>query len=217
MTPPSDPIPAGTPPHQPAGYPVVLAVSGWHCLVVGGGPVAVRRARALLAAGASVTVVAPTPIPDLSDLPDLEVEQRPYRRGEAARYALVLTATGDHAVDRAVVGDAGASGVLVNSADADPAGTVHLPAVYRRGPVTVAVSTEGASPALAAWIRTRVAAAIPDGVEELAALLDEARARLQAEGRPTDSIDWGALLDGPLVGLVEQGRVDEAREQLRHL
>ncbi len=71
---------------------------------------------------------------------------------------LVVTATGDPSVDASVVADAVAAGVLVNRADGDRSGTVQLPAVLRRGPVTVAVSTGGASPALARWLRDRIAA-----------------------------------------------------------
>ena len=125
------------------------------------------------------------------------------------------TATGDPSVDGAVVADARAAGVLVNSADGDRPGTVRLPAVLRRGPVTVAVSTGGASPALARWLRDRIAGSLPPGLETVAELVDEARAERRGSGRPTDSVDWAALLDDVVLPLVEAGRIDEARAALR--
>ena len=78
----------------------------------------------------------------------------------------------------------------------------------------MAVSTGGASPALAIWLRRRAADALGTGLGDLAGLLDEARRRLQAAGRPTSSVDWPAVLDGPLPQLVRDGRLDEARQLL---
>ena len=78
----------------------------------------------------------------------------------------------------------------------------------------MAVSTGGASPALAIWLRRRAADALGTGLGDLAGLLDEARRRLQAAGRPTASVDWPAVLDGPLPQLVRDGRLDEARQLL---
>jgi siroheme synthase-like protein len=209
---------APPPTDPPPGYPVVLTVAGRRCLVVGGGPVAARRARGLLEAGATVTVVAPEVVPDihlLADRAPLEVVRRPYRSGEAARYHLVLTATGVPEVDRSVVADAEAAGVLVNTAGGDAPGTVQLPAVHREGQVTVAVSTSGTSPALARWLADRLGASLPANVATIAELLDEARSALQAAGRSTGSVDWQAVLSEHVVPLVEAGKVDEARAVLR--
>ena len=142
------------------------------------------------------------------------VRRRPYRAGEAADYRLVVTATGIAAVDGTVAADATAAAVWVNSADDPGRCTFHLPSVHRDGPVSVAVSTGGASPALAIWLRRRAADALGTGLGDLAGLLDEARRRLQAAGRPTSSVDWPTVLDGPLPQLVRDGRLDEARQLL---
>jgi hypothetical protein len=80
--------------------------------------------------------------------------------------------------------------------------------------VTVAVSTAGASPALAGWLRDRVVDALGPGVGDLAALVAEGRRRVQARGVSTESVPWTALLDGPLPELVRHGRIDEARATL---
>ncbi|HLI74039.1 MAG TPA: NAD(P)-dependent oxidoreductase [Acidimicrobiales bacterium] len=209
-------------------YPVGLVVAGRRCLVVGGGHVAARKIAALVACGAAVTVVAPqvheaigelAATGDLAAVDDvpLDVQLRPYRAGEAAGYRLVVAATGDEAVDDAVYRDAEAAGVWVNVAD-DPARcTFVLPAVARRGDVTVAVATGGTSPALAVWLRDRIGDDVGPWAGELAALLAEARARVRARGRSTESVDWRAALDGPLSELVRQGRTDEARAMLQAL
>jgi siroheme synthase-like protein len=107
--------------------------------------------------------------------------------------------------------DAVEAGVWVNSAD-DPAHcTFVLPAVTRDGPVSVAISTGGASPALASWLRRRVAEAIGPGLGPLASLLDEARERIHARGASTETVDWEALLEGPMPAMVRQGNLDGAR------
>jgi siroheme synthase-like protein len=179
--------------------------------------VATGKAERLVASGGRVRAVAPEVGADLVALegPAVEIVRRTYRAGEAGGYDLVVTATGVPEVDRRVVADATAGKALVNSADRAAPGTVDLPAVHRDGPVTVAVSTRGASPALARWLRSRVAASVPAGVAELAALIDDTRSSLRAAGRPTESVDWDALLDGPVVALVGAGRLDEARAVLR--
>jgi precorrin-2 dehydrogenase/sirohydrochlorin ferrochelatase len=223
----TDPVPppAGSGPAD-TGYPVVLVLTGCRCLVVGGGPVAARRARGLVAAGGAVTVVAPEVDEGITrlagghgdgsgqDLPgSLVVRARPYRPGEAAVYQLVLTATGRPDVDRQVVADATAAGVLVNGADGAAPGTVRLPAVHREGPLTVAVSTGGSSPALARWLRDRMVGAIPDGAATVAGLIDEARAELRGRGRSTESVAWEPILE-ELMTLAAAGRLDEARAVL---
>jgi len=201
-------------------YPVVLRTEGRRCLVVGGGPVAARKVAELVRCGALVTVVAPEVSPALEAETagggpgTVRVERRPYRAPEAADYRLVVTATGLVDVDRAVAADAEAAGVWVNSADDATHCTFILPSVHRDGPVSLAVSTGGASPAMASWLRRRVGEAVGAGLGALAELLEEARHRLMASGRPTTSVDWATLLEGPLPGLVRDGDIDGARALL---
>ena len=205
---------AETPAPAPSSYyPVSLAVSGRPCLVVGGGVVAARKARGLLSCGARVTVIAPAVGDDMQSLaPTLAaLERRPYRQGDASSFQLVITATGISEIDGAVHADAEVRGVWVNSADDRAHSSFILPAVYRDGAVTVAVSTGGLSPALASWLRARVAARGLRGAGALAQLLGEARTRILQAGLPSDAVDSADLLDGPLPDLVEAGDLDNAR------
>jgi siroheme synthase-like protein len=194
-----------------ASYPVSLDVRGRPCLVVGGGPVAARKARALLACGALVTVIAPDLCADMEGLSPLTLERHPYAAGDASGFRLVLTATGDAEVDGSVYRDADAAGIWVNSADDLAHCSLTLPSVHRDGAVSVAVSTGGASPALASWLRGQLAAQIGGGLDDLAQVLAAARARVKESGLRTDEIDWTGLLDGALPELVRQGRMDEAQ------
>lgn len=203
-------------------YPVGLLIAGRPCLVVGGGLVAGRKTRSLLECRAHVTMVAPEAHKALGMLfadgtieaiqgPPVDVQLRPYEPGEAANYRLVVTATGIREVDSQVAADAERAGVWVNSADDVENCTFLLPAVHRRGPVTVAVSTSGVSPALASWLKRQIAEGLGPELEELASLLEEARGLVRAQGRSTESVDWVSVLDGPVRGLLAAGETAEAR------
>jgi siroheme synthase-like protein len=201
-------------------YPVVLRIEGRPCLVVGGGPVAARKVADLFESGALVTVVAPEVDASIVALAEtaagcdrvLEVERRPYRPGEAATYRLVVTATGIPEVDRLAAADAEAAGIWVNSADDADHCTFFLPSVHREGTVSVSVSTGGASPALAAWLRRRIGESLGPHLGVLASLLEDGRVALREAGHPTNAVDWTALLDGELPELVRDGRLTEARQ-----
>ena len=194
-------------------YPVNLAVQGRPCLVVGGGPVARRKAEGLLACGAAVTVVAPDVDAELAALP-VTVERRPYRAGDASRYRLVIAATDDVAANAAVAADAEAAGVWVNAADDIERSSFTLPSVGRRGPIVVAVSTGGESPAFAAWLRRRIEAELGGEYEVLLRLLSEARDTIRAAGRSTEGVDWLSVLDSNMLELIRAGDIGKARERL---
>jgi siroheme synthase-like protein len=204
-------------PDHPSLYPVSLDVRGQACLVVGGGKVAARKARSLLDCGAAVTVITPSVGSEMEDLfPALQtLVRRAYMTGDASAFRLVVTATGMPEVDGAVYADAEAAGVWANSADDMAHSSFILPAVHRDGPVTVAVSTSGLSPALASWLRTRLATECGESIGVLAQLLGEARARLKETGRSSESVDWHQLLDGPLLELIRAGDLERARMAIR--
>ncbi len=111
--------------------------------------------------------------------------------------------------------DGEAAGVWVNAAD-DPAHcSATLPAVTRRGPITVAVSTGGHSPALASWLRRRFDEELGPEYEVLLGLLAAAREAIRAEGRPTEGLDWQNALDSEMLELIRAGQVERARERLQ--
>ena len=171
-------------------YPIVLDLTGVPVVVVGGGRVALRKIQGLLDAHADVTVVAPSAVDEIRDL-SVQVVARAYESGDLATARLVITATDDPVVNAKVAADAAGRGIWVNSAD-DPANcTFTLPAIARAGPITVAVSTGGASPALASHLRTEIEAWLNDvGAADAADALAAQRNEMKGEGISTESIDW---------------------------
>lgn len=136
-------------------YPVNLNLENRLCVVVGGGPVGCRKVDGLLAAGARVRLIAPRVA---SLLPEaVAVERRAFRTGDLAGALLAFAATDDPQVNAAVVAEAAAEGVLVCRADAPLEGDFTLPALLRRGALTLGVATAGESPALAATVRDLLA------------------------------------------------------------
>src|SRR5262245_58257154 len=186
-------------------YPVMLQVAARRCLVVGGGRVALRKGEGLLAAGAEVTVIAPE-VDDGLRASGVAIEQRGYRTGDVHGFRLVITATDDPAVNAAVFEDAEAAGVWVNSADDIEHCSFTLPAIHRDGAVTVAVSTDGQSPAFAAWLRDRVREALPVGLAGVAAEIADERRALHDRGETTEGLDWRGRID-ELVGETTIGTV----------
>ncbi len=196
-------------------YPVNLCLTGRSVLVVGGGRIALRKVEGLRVAGARVHVVAPHVDEAIQAMGEgVSWEERPYRRGEAGQYRLVITATGDVSVAQEVYDDAEAAGVWVNSADDPDRCSFTLPAVIRRGPLVVAVSTGGHSPALASWLRARLESELGPEYEILLQLLADARATVQAEGRSTEGLAWQSALDSDMLALIRGGRIREARDHL---
>lgn len=194
-------------------YPVQLLVAGRPCLVVGAGSIALRKINGLLAADADVTVVAPHVDGRISTLP-VTVIERPYQAGEAANYQLVIACTDDPQVNRQVFRDAEAAGVWVNSAD-DPINcSFILPAVARQGDLTLTISTNGQSPALATWLRRKFEAEFDERYDALLELLAEVRAEARYVLGTSELPGWNEALDDGVFELVTAGRIDEARAKL---
>src|SRR6188508_23706 len=129
-------------------YPLMLKVKDEPCLVVGGGAVALQKARALRRAGAAVVAVSPSFSPPFRRLAVRRLRRR-FRAGDVAGHVLVIAATDSPDVNRAVFAAASARGIPVNVVDVPELCSFIVPAIVRRGPVVVAVSTGGQSPSLA--------------------------------------------------------------------
>jgi precorrin-2 dehydrogenase / sirohydrochlorin ferrochelatase len=155
-------------------YMAALDVTGRRCLVVGGGPVALEKATGLVACDAIVEVVAPELNDGFSCLP-VEWRSGHYRTEDLDGCFLVIAATSDRSVNERVHADAEARGMLCNVADVPELCNFILPAVHREGPIAVAVSTGGASPALAKRLRSQIAELIQPGHAELARELEALR------------------------------------------
>ena len=155
-------------------YMACLDLEGRDVLVVGGGSVALEKVGGLLAAGAEVTVVAPAIRPELRALPVTLVE-RTFRPADLDGRHLVVAATCDEAVNEAVFREAERRALFCITVDDPDRCSLILPAVHREGPIAVAISTGGASPALAKRIRDDVATLVGPRHAELARRLRELR------------------------------------------
>jgi precorrin-2 dehydrogenase/sirohydrochlorin ferrochelatase len=176
--------PASPPRAGKAYYPVFLDVEGRPCAVVGGGRVGTEKARKLIEHGAVLRLVAPEITEELRALVDsgsvAEYRRRPYRRGDLAGCFLAIAATDDEDVNRAVWRDAEERGLLCNVATGPPYGNFIVPGVVRRGQLAIAVSTGGASPAVARRIRRELQERYGPEWEALLGLLSDLRDDLKA-------------------------------------
>jgi precorrin-2 dehydrogenase/sirohydrochlorin ferrochelatase len=155
-------------------YPLFADLEGRRCLVVGAGSVGLEKVRGLADCSAEVTVVAPEADPEIEVMP-VRWLARPYETPDLEDQVLVCAATADTEVNRRVFADAEARGILCNVADVPELCSFILPAIHREGPIAVAVSTSGASPALAQRIRDEVAARYGPDHAELARQLEALR------------------------------------------
>lgn len=144
--------------------PVCLNLWREHCLVVGGGNVALRKVRTLKKFGASITCLSPAfvkPLESLASEKKIRCVRKFYPRTKCLKkYALVVAATDDPAVNKQVAKDAARDKALVNVADKSSAGTIILPAILKRKGFVIGVSTGGRSPAQAKKMRDRISHAL---------------------------------------------------------
>jgi siroheme synthase-like protein len=173
--------------------PLAFEFKSLPVLVVGAGTVGVRKAQQLIEAGALVTIISEellAPVPEGVVL----VEQRRYRRGDLHGYWLVVSATGDKAVNDEIVREANDERVWLNVVDDPERCTYYFMALHRQGDVTVAVTTEGAAPALAQEIRDLAAERLPSNMGAVAAQLREERRAVHERGDSTENLDWRARI-----------------------
>src|SRR5690349_5124999 len=159
-------------------YIACLKLTGRRCLVVGGGDIGLEKVEGLLACDARVVLVAPEAIEPLQQLAaegSIEWERREYRSSDLERTFIAIAATNDTDVNIGVYNDAEARAMLVNIVDVPPLCNFILPAIVRTGPLAIAISTAGASPALAKRIKRQIADEFGEPYARLAVMLNEVR------------------------------------------
>jgi len=159
-------------------YIACLKLSGRRCVVVGGGEIGLEKVEGLLACGAGVVLVAPEAVPELQELAregSIAWERREYRPDDLEGSFLVIASTDDTDVNIAVYDDAERRAMLVNVVDVPPLCNFILPAIVRTGPLAIAISTAGASPALAKRMKAEVSELFGEEYAELAVLLNDVR------------------------------------------
>lgn len=159
-------------------YPIFMEMAGRKVVLVGGGNVAREKISRLIEADADVTVVAPTLIPSVAAFVDAGRAHwiaREFAAGDTAGAYIVMVATDNGAVNRAVADEARRNGAIVNAADDATNSDFILPAVARKGRLTLAASTGGSSPAMARYLRTHMPGWLTDELVALADLAADVR------------------------------------------
>ena len=159
-------------------YIACLRLSGRRCLVVGGGDVGLEKVEGLMACDADVTLVAPDAVPALEALAaegSIAWARREYERSDLDRAFIAIAATSDTDVNIRVYEEAEERAMLVNVVDVPPLCNFILPAIVRTGPLAIAISTAGASPALAKRMKRQIAEEYGEPYARLAELLNDAR------------------------------------------
>ena len=204
---------------SPPWYPVFLDLRGRPVLVVGGGDLAAEKVRGLRTAEAAISVVAASLNGELAALREAgEIAHlaREYREGDMAGFSVVMAAQGDSGANARLSAEARARGILLNAAD-DPGNCDFiLPAVLREGPLTLAISTGGGSPAMARRVREELTDYLSADTAPLAELVSETRADLRRRGvfRPISAEAWQTAIDGRLRALLAQRRRGQAKALL---
>jgi precorrin-2 dehydrogenase / sirohydrochlorin ferrochelatase len=200
-------------------YIACLRLGGRDCLVVGGGEVGLEKVEGLLACDAAVTLVAPAAVPALEQLASegsIRWERRAYGDGDLEGKFLAIAATDDTDVNIAVYEAAERRAMLVNVVDVPPLCNFILPAIVRSGPLAIAISTAGASPALAKRMKREIADRFGEPYARLAVILNDARGWAKAT-LPTYQ-DRKHFFEGIVNGdpdpveLVREGREREVLE-----
>ena len=159
-------------------YIACLRLKGRRCAVIGGGDVGLEKVEGLLACDAEVTLVAPEAHPALRELAaegSIRWQRRAYESGDLEGCLIAIAATNDTDVNIRVFDDAERRAMLVNVVDVPPLCNFILPAIVRTGPLAVAISTAGASPALAKRMKREIAELFGEPYADLAVLLNDAR------------------------------------------
>ncbi len=198
-----------------AYFPAFLNIHGRRCVVIGGGVVALRKAKMLLDFGGNVTVVSPTLSPGLERLAEagaISLVRREYKPGDLKDAIVAIAATDVSETNQRVADEAREQGVLVNVVDDSGQSDFIIPSYFHRGGLTTAVSTGGMSPALARKLRTRLELILGEECALLLSIVTDVRTALKEQGIIVGADAWQEALDlDLLIGLVRAGQPDEAR------
>jgi siroheme synthase-like protein len=199
-------------------YPIFFNLRSKKGVVVGGGKVALRKVRTLLDRGADLTVVSPKPCPEIVKLSKdglIHLIQRDYEAGDLKDAVMAIVCTDMKKVNRKVAGDAKKAHVLVNVADDPGPSDFIIPSFFRKGNLTVAVSTAGVSPALARKIRTKLEKSFGKEYASLISIIREIRSAIKRKRIRVGAEIWQEALDlDSLIHLLQAGQQKKVKTYL---
>jgi len=197
----------------PRYYPVFIDVNKRRCVIIGGGNIGQEKVEKLLECDADVFVISPEVNPHVEDLASsqqISWDEREYQQGDLEGAFIAIAATDDNTVNRQIAKEAEDRNVLLNVVDVTHLCTFIAPSVARRGEVTIATSTGGASPALARTFREKLTTSRILEYADLAPVLAQARAELVQRGVKVVPDHWQTQITDSLLNLVQSNKRDEA-------
>jgi precorrin-2 dehydrogenase/sirohydrochlorin ferrochelatase len=198
-------------------YPIYLDLNGRACVIIGGGEVVERKIQYLLECGALITIVSPQVTPGIGDMADRGLvawKPREYLEGDLKDAFIAIAGTDRRDVNKAVADEAGREKVVLNVVDDPQLCTFIAPSIVRKGDVTLAMSTGGASPALARKLRETLEHSPALEYAYLTGVLSRARGEIRRRGIAVHPDRWQECITPGLVSLVKDGKEEQALDQL---
>ena len=202
---------------MPAYYPVFLNLAGKRCVIIGGGTIAEGKISKLKETGAQVTIISPDATPAIQKMAKqgvVEWTSRKYQPGDLEGAFLGIAATDVRQVNQQIFQEAEQLGVVLNVVDDAELCAFIAPSIVERGPVTVAISTGGASPALARKLRETLADSPALEWADLAHVLSKARKEIKKRGVAVDPQRWQCCLTPELLAMAQDGQDELALKQI---
>lgn len=203
-------------------YPVFLNITGKLCVVIGGGSVAERKVKGLLGEGAFVRVISPDVTDRLAELAKegkIEWRNKSYSYHDLDKAFLVFAATNIREIQELICKQAHANKQLVNVADDPECCNFHVPATFRRGDLSLAVSTGGKSPAVAALIKRKLEEEFGEEYKTLLQVMSQVREKTGAESQSLSQADrkkiYKKVLHEDIINWIKTGQIDKLREHLK--
>jgi precorrin-2 dehydrogenase / sirohydrochlorin ferrochelatase len=203
-------------------YPVSLDLKDKKCLVIGGGKVAERKIIALLECKAMVYVVSPkvtSYVDNLANKGKIYLEKRTYQKSDIKDSFLVIGATDDELVNKEIAINCNIDNVLLNIVDDPVKCNFILPAVLRRGSLSISISTEGKSPLLARRIKEKLEKDFDESYQEFIDLLGTVRVFVINEIKdPEERLKkFNQIIDSDILELIRRGENEKVKERINHV
>ena len=163
-----------------AYFPVFMDIAGQDVLIVGGGTVALRKLEKLLLYGPQITLVAPSVDPMIMAHPEVYIFEREFEEEMLEKKKLVTAATDDRTLNARIAALCREKGIPVNAVDQREDCTFLFPALVKRGELSIGISTGGASPTAARWVKEQIDNLLPSEFDRILAYLDELRPQIKA-------------------------------------
>ena len=205
---------------MPTFYPVFLNLTERRCVIIGGGQIAEGKISKLLDSGAKIIVISPDAtqgIRGFAERGQIEFDLRKYQEGDLQGAFLAIAATNDRVVNQEIFEEAEKQGILLNAVDDMPRCSFIAPSIVERGPVTVAISTGGASPALARKLREKMEVSSALDWADATSVLSKARQIIKDKQIAVDPQRWQCCMTDELLTMIQAGHENEALDLLMDL